>query len=224
MVVLPYDAATTLFFIRCGAAFGLATGRANINKADAYQTLQLHENAHPVLVTQAFRVLAAMYHPDNGESGDRDQFERVVQAYRLLSDPVRRAAYDRDRSSGPDGSPRTRDVGAPKPTTERRLRSLILTTLYNTRRNAFEKPGLTMWVLAQLTESSLDEVRFSLWYLRGKKLIEIDHDDCVAITVAGVDAVEEDATWSGDLPPLPEPATPSWVHALPSKPSKLPAK
>jgi curved DNA-binding protein len=162
-----------------------------------------------------------MYHPDNGESGDRDEFERVVQAYRLLSDPVRRAAYDRDRSIGPDASPRARDGGALKPATERRLRSLILTTLYDTRRNAFEKPGLTMWLLAQITESSLDEVRFSLWYLRGKKLIEIDHDDCVAITVAGVDAVEEEAASSGGLPPLPEPGTPSWVHALTSK---LPAK
>jgi len=196
-------------------------GGANIDTADAYQTLQLHENAHPVLVTQAFRVLAAMYHPDNGESGDRAEFERVVQAYRLLSDPVRRAAYDRERSSEPDVRPRARDGGAPKPATERRLRSLILTTLYDTRRNAFEKPGLTMWVLAQMTESSLDEVRFSLWYLRGKKLIEIDHDDCVAITVAGVDAVEADAQSTGGLPPLADPGTPSWIHALPGK---IPAK
>jgi hypothetical protein len=218
MVAIPYDTATS--FIWVAAPFGWRQG-ANINKADAYQTLQLHENAHPVLVTQAFRVLAAMYHPDNGESGDRDQFERVVQAYRVLSDPVRRAAYDRERSSGPNGSPSAREGVAPTPATERRLRSLILTTLYNTRRNAFEKPGLSMWLLAQITDSSLDEVRFSLWYLRGKKLIEIDHDDCVAITVAGVDAVEEDATSSGGLPPLPEPLTPPWVHALTSK---LPAK
>jgi hypothetical protein len=189
----------------------------NINKADAYQTLQLHENAHPVLVTQAFRLLAAMYHPDNPESADRDEFERVVEAYHLLSDPVRRAAYDREQSGWRDGSPRAREDSAPKPATERRLRALILTTLYNTRRNAFEKPGLSMWVLAQMTDSSLDEVRFSLWYLRGKKLIEIDHDDCVAITVAGVDAVEEDAASTGGLPSLPELRTPASIYALTSK-------
>ena len=198
------------------SSFGSPKG-ANINKADAYQTLQLHENAHPVLVTQAFRLLAAMYHPANPESADGDEFERVVEAYHLLSDPVRRAAYDREQSGWRDGSTGAREDRAPKPATERRLRSLILTTLYNTRRNAFEKPGLSMWVLAQMTESSLDEVRFSLWYLRGKKLIEIDHDDCVAITVAGVDVVEEDAASTGGLPSLPELRTPSSIYALTSK-------
>jgi curved DNA-binding protein len=179
-----------------------------MNRAGAYETLQLNENAHPVMVTQAFRVLAAMYHPDNAKSADREEFEKVVEAYRLLSDPVRRAAYDRERSA-PDVSVRAADDAAPQPATERRLRLLILTTLYNTRRNAIEKPGLSLWVLVQMTESSLDQVRFSLWYLRGKKLIEIDHDDCVAITVAGVDLVEANDGFMNDLPCLPEPGTTS---------------
>jgi len=146
-----------------------------------------------------------MYHPDNVQSADRDEFERVVEAYRLLSDPVRRAAYDRERGGGPDVSTRARDDAGPQPATERRLRLLILTTLYNLRRTAFEKPGLSLWVLVQMTESSLDEVRFSLWYLRGKKLIEIDHDNCVAITVAGVDLIEENDGFIADLPSLPQP-------------------
>jgi curved DNA-binding protein len=187
-----------------------------MNRAGAYETLQLSENAHPVLVTQAFRVLAAMYHPDNMQTADRDEFERVVEAYRLLSDPVRRAQYDRERSAAPDVTVRPQDAEAPKPATERRLRMLILTTLYNMRRNAFEKPGLSMWVLAQMTESSLDDVRFSLWYLRGKKLIEIDHDDCVAITVPGVDLVEQNDGFMGELPCLPESSATSASYALTS--------
>jgi hypothetical protein len=36
---------------------------------------------------------------------------------------------------------------------------------------------------------SVDEVQFTLWYLRGKKFIETQ-DDGVAITVTGVDHVE----------------------------------
>jgi curved DNA-binding protein CbpA len=160
-----------------------------------------------VLVTQAFRVLAAMYHPDNVQSADRDEFERVVEAYRLLSDPVRRAVYDRARGV-PDVSVGARDDGGPQPATERRLRMLILTALYNTRRTAFEKPGLSLWVLVQMTDSSLDEVRFSLWYLRGKKLIEIDHDDCVAITVAGVDLVEQNDGFMSELSYSPQPVLP----------------
>jgi curved DNA-binding protein CbpA len=187
-----------------------------MNRAGAYETLQLSENAHPVLVTQAFRVLAAMYHPDNVQSADRDEFERVVEAYRLLSDPVRRAAYDRERSSVPDVSVRARDDNGPQPATERRLRMLILTTLYNMRRTAFEKSGLSLWVLVQTTDSSLDEVRFTLWYLRGKKLIEMDHDDCVVITVAGVDLVEQNDGFMSDLPCLPEPGATSAAYALTS--------
>jgi curved DNA-binding protein CbpA len=180
-----------------------------MNRAGAYETLQLAENAHPVLVTQAFRVLAAMYHPDNVQSGDRDEFERVVEAYRLLSDPVRRAANNRERDAS-DISVRPQDDGGSQPVTERRLRTHILTTLYNTRRTAFEKPGLSLWVLVQTTDSSVEAVRFSLWYLRGKKLIEIDHDDCIAITVAGADVVEENDGFMADLsygsqPVLPPP-------------------
>lgn len=177
-----------------------------MNRTGAYETLQLRENAHPVLVTQAFRVLAAMYHPDNVQSADRDEFERVVEAYRLLSDPVRRAAYDRERSALPDVTVSAGDGNGTQPGTERRLRLVILTTLYNLRRTAFEKPGLSLWVLVQMTESSLDEVRFTLWYLRGKKLIEIDHDNCVAITVAGVDLIEENDGFMAELPALRQPA------------------
>lgn len=178
-----------------------------MNRAGAYETLQLAENAHPALVTQAFRVLAAMYHPDNVQSADRDEFERVVEAYRLLSDPVRRAAYDRERGVS-DTSVRARDDGGSQPATERRLRMLILTTLYNMRRTAFEKAGLSLWVLVQMTDSSLDQVRFSLWYLRGKKLLEIDHDDCVAITVAGVDLVEENDGFTAELSYAPRAVLP----------------
>src|ERR1043166_9684507 len=102
---------------------------------DPYEVLQLHPNAHPLVVMRTFRVLAAMYHPDNKQTGDRVQFERVVNAYRMLSDPVRRASYDRTESapaSAVDGRG-TSPAGPPRPaaTDERRLRMLILTTLYN---------------------------------------------------------------------------------------------
>ena len=162
-----------------------------------------------------------MYHPDNNKTADRDEFERVVEAYRLLSDPVRRAAYQRETATPSEEAPRGRPDATSRPETERRLRSVILTTLYNTRRNVFENPGLSMWVLSQMTDSSLEEVRFSLWYLRGKKLIEIDGDDRVAITVAGVDVVEENAAFMHDLPSLPGPGATSSAYALTSK---LPAK
>ena len=123
-----------------------------MNTSDAYDVLQLSPNAHPVMVTRAFRLLAAMYHPDNENTGDRARFERIVEAYRLLSDPVRRAAHDQERTRPAqrpeDVSGRVADRDRAKPESERRLRLLILTALYNTRRNSLARPGVSLWVLA----------------------------------------------------------------------------
>ena len=44
-------------------------------------------------------------------------------------------------------------------------------------------------VIPDLFGCSIDEAQFTLWYLRGKKFIEMT-DDGMAITVAGVDYVE----------------------------------
>ena len=176
---------------------------------DPYAVLQLNPNAHPLVVMRTFRVLAAMYHPDNKQTGDRAKFEQVVNAYRMLSDPVRRAAYDREPAASgpvdmraPTAAPTSR---RPSATDERRLRLLLLTTLYHTRRSSLSKPGLSLRVLADMTDSELDDVQFGLWYLRGKKLIDIGEDDDVAITVAGVDYVEEHAQITDEMLSLPEP-------------------
>jgi curved DNA-binding protein CbpA len=169
---------------------------------DAYETLQLSASAHPVMVTRAFRVLAAMYHPDNKNTGNRAIFERVVEAYRVLSDPVRRAAHDKERTREPVRDDDWAEHRRPRAETERRLRLLILSALYNARRNSTSKPGMSLWVLAELTDTAVDAVQFSLWYLRGKRLIDSDGDDGVAITVGGVDYVEEHEL--DDMLSLPE--------------------
>jgi hypothetical protein len=44
-------------------------------------------------------------------------------------------------------------------------------------------------VIPDLFGCSIEEAQFTLWYLRGKKFIEMT-DDGMAITVAGVDYVE----------------------------------
>ena len=170
--------------------------RASHEPHDPYEVLQLHPRAHPLIGMRAFRVLAAMYHPDNKQTGDRETFEKIVAAYRLLSDPVRRSAHD--RGQGRDDSAATAgDVdgaeerrGAPD---EQRLRLLILTTLYNARRSSLSTPGLPLRVLVDMTDAQLEDVQFSLWYLRGKKLVEVGEHDAMAITVAGVDYVESHA-------------------------------
>jgi hypothetical protein len=51
-------------------------------------------------------------------------------------------------------------------------------------------------VLGELPGGSVGEARFTLWYLRGKRLIE-QTEDGWAITVAGVDCVEANHLGTG---------------------------
>jgi len=76
--------------------------------ADLYATLGLRPDAAPEEVKRAYRVKAREHHPDAG--GDAERFKDVTHAYEVLSDPDRRARYDR---FGDDGTPSTRGAGDP---------------------------------------------------------------------------------------------------------------
>ena len=65
--------------------------------ADYYEVLGVERDASPEEIKRAFRRLARETHPD-ANNGDRDREERfrlIAEAYEVLSDPHRRAAYDR---------------------------------------------------------------------------------------------------------------------------------
>src|SRR3989454_12032197 len=61
---------------------------------DYYETLQLNPNADEETINRVFRILAKRYYPDNRDSGNTKKFNEVMDAYRFLSDPEKRAAYD----------------------------------------------------------------------------------------------------------------------------------
>ena len=164
------------------------------NIPNYYEVLQVSRAAQPLIITKAYRLLAAFYHPDNKETGDREMFHNVVDAYRVLCDPVRRAAYDRDTfdTSSPlpsNGGPPVQELSERRTEDERDLRRQLLQALYNVRRTEPHRPSLPLMVIPDLFGCSIDEAQFTLWYLRGKKFIEMT-DDGMAITVAGVDYVE----------------------------------
>jgi curved DNA-binding protein CbpA len=162
---------------------------------DHYETLQINRNASALVVTKVYRLLAALYHPDNKETGNAEAFRQLAEAHSVLADPVRRASYDRERfgasadGTGPCGSPGDPRVTEVLYRDEWELRQLVLLALYTTRRSRPNKPAVPLMVLLELFGCSVDEVQFTLWYLRGKKFIETQ-DDGVAITVTGVDHVE----------------------------------
>jgi len=65
-------------------------------KRDYYDILSVARNATDEEIKKAFRKLAFKYHPDhNHGDGAADRFKEINEAYEVLSDPDKRAAYDR---------------------------------------------------------------------------------------------------------------------------------
>lgn len=70
--------------------------------ADHYQVLGVERAADAATIKAAYRKLAAVHHPDKG--GDVQQFQAIQAAYATLSDPDKRAYYDRTGSDAPRAS------------------------------------------------------------------------------------------------------------------------
>ena len=64
---------------------------------DLYEVLEVERNATADELKKAYRRLARQYHPDAnpGDAASEARFKEVSQAYEILSDPERRANYDR---------------------------------------------------------------------------------------------------------------------------------
>ncbi|MEX0800945.1 MAG: molecular chaperone DnaJ [Dehalococcoidia bacterium] len=77
---------------------------ARATKRDYYETLGVPRNASAEAVKKAFRKLAMQFHPDrNREDGAEARFKEIGEAYEVLSDPEKRAAYDRFGHAGVQG-------------------------------------------------------------------------------------------------------------------------
>jgi len=66
-----------------------------------YATLGVAENASQEEIKKAYRKLAGQHHPDKG--GDTATFQRIQEAYSVLSDDNQRANYDAERRGHPGG-------------------------------------------------------------------------------------------------------------------------
>ncbi len=70
--------------------------------ADFYGVLDVPRTAGDDEIKKAYRKLAMKYHPDrnNGSKEAEERFKEITEAYDVLRDPQKRAAYDRYGEAG----------------------------------------------------------------------------------------------------------------------------
>lgn len=73
---------------------------------DYYGVLGVPRDADDAALKKAYRNLARAYHPDRnpGDKKSEDRFKEISEAYGVLSDPEKRAQYDRFGTVGSGGS------------------------------------------------------------------------------------------------------------------------
>lgn len=84
-----------------------------MSNRDYYEILGVGRNAGDDEIKAAFRKLARQYHPDvNKEEHAEEKFKEINEAYGVLSDPEKRARYDRFGKEGLGGMGGYRDYSA----------------------------------------------------------------------------------------------------------------
>jgi curved DNA-binding protein CbpA len=168
--------------------------------ADHYEVLQVSRSAATETIDRVFRYMAKRYHPDNQETGDAERFNEVVAAFRVLSDPELRVAYDVRYDQIRTNRVRllNREVAEDEFGQDTRIRTMILSLLYGARRQDVENPGVGSLELKRLVDCPEEHMKFHLWYLKENGWVERLDNGQYAVTAAGVDR----ATGEGAMGPL----------------------
>jgi len=77
----------------------------NVSKSDYYEVLGVNREATDQELKSAYRKQALRYHPDRnpGDHAAEEKFKQASEAYQVLSDADKRAAYDRYGHAGLGG-------------------------------------------------------------------------------------------------------------------------
>ena len=77
-----------------------------MSKRDYYEILGVSRNASEEEIKKTYRRLAMKHHPDRNanDKASEEKFKEIKEAYEVLSDSRKRAAYDQFGHAGVDGA------------------------------------------------------------------------------------------------------------------------
>jgi DnaJ family protein A protein 2 len=83
-----------------GGGFGGRQAREEepVDNSSLYKALGIEKSADAGAIKKAYRILAMKHHPDKG--GDPEKFKEITKANEILSDPEKRAKYDKYGEKG----------------------------------------------------------------------------------------------------------------------------
>jgi curved DNA-binding protein len=161
---------------------------------DYYQILQVSPICDAKVLGSAYHYLAKMYHPDHADSADAEKFTQVIEAYKVLRNPKRRAKYDLlySKNLGYEFKVSQMDGGTIQDESaldDADDHAKILMFLYKKRREDAKNAGVVGFYLQQMLNCSDEHFEFHKWYLKEKGFIVLTEHGTLAITIQGVDHV-----------------------------------
>jgi curved DNA-binding protein CbpA len=161
-----------------------------------YEFLQISPKAEQDTIHRVYRFLASRYHPDNPETGDREKFALLRQAYDVLSNPDQRAEYDAIcEKEAPEEDPLSTSIDfMDNMEGELNRRLAMLALLYFRRRSNPYNPEVSLMEVELRMGFPRDYLEFTSWYLLRKGYITRADNSAFTLTAEGVDFVETQRT------------------------------
>jgi hypothetical protein len=191
--------------IECRTQEGSSKNTRNAQSADPdvedyYSVLEVSPTATSETIARVYRSLAHRFHPDNGVTGDTEQFSRITEAYSVLSDPTKRASYDVKFESSK--AMRWKIFESPEQAqgveAEKAKRNGILGVLYRRLIATPWKSEVMRRHIEELLGCAGEQLEASFWYLIQKKFIVQGDGGSYRITHDGMDHFEASG---GKAPP-----------------------
>ena len=170
---------------------------------DYYEVLESSPNADPSTIDHLFICLAKRYHPEVPQSGDKQKFDKIAEAYEALRIPTSREQYDAKYASEKGNNSHSVVGSSDRAKHENASDAIevdvadrheLLALFYKKRRENFEEPGLAVGGIEHLIDYPLSVLKFHLWYCSQKGWLNREESGQLAITAEGVDKMEATVT------------------------------